>query len=203
MPSTSSGPRQSEAPGLNCQLARIGVCAHRGGLVAPCAGNHEASGEDLLTGTLVRRLGLPGEQGFVDLETGRCSHHAVGHDLVTRAEADEVVEDHCFDRDVEFDPSRTTRARGSIEHGEAIQCALGPQLLDDPNERIGYKNDSKERILQVPNRQDSDEQRAQDDVEASDQVGPKDLAERSTGSFAAEIGFPPSDPLSDFCCAQP
>ena len=98
------GPRQSEAPGLNRQLARIGVCAHRGGLVAPCAGNHEASGEDLLTGTLVRRLGLPGEKGFVDLETGRCSHHAVGHDLVTRAEADEVVEDHCFDRDVEFDP---------------------------------------------------------------------------------------------------
>ena len=46
----------------------------------------------MVAGLLVDRVGLAGEQRFVDLEGGGRAHDAVGGDLVTAAELDQVVE---------------------------------------------------------------------------------------------------------------
>ena len=197
MPSMSSERARREAAGLGGELAGVGVVADRRRLETTRARDDEAAGEHLIAGLLVDRIRLAGEQRLVDLERGCRPHDAVGGDLVTGAELDEVVEHDIVHRDLVHLAVAHDTHLWLAEHGELVEGALGAHLLDDADERIAHQHDAEQRVLRMPDREDHHEQHAQDGVEAREDVRPQDLAEGATRSLAAGVGLAPFDALSD------
>ena len=191
MPSDELGPCEREAAGLGSELAGVGVVADGRRLEAARAGDDEAAGEHLVAGLLVDRIRLAGEQGLVDLERGGRTDDAVGGDLVTGAELDEVVEHDVVDRDLARLAVADDAHPWLAEHRELVERALGAHLLDDADERVAHEDDAEQRVLRMPDREDHHEQHAQDGVEAREDVRPQDLAEGATRALAAGVRLCP------------
>ena len=85
-------------------------------------------------------------------------------------------------------PSRTARRDGCAEHRELVELALGPHLLDDADQRVGDEDEAERgRPGRRPEHQDHHEHRAEDRVEAGEDVGPHDLGERAAGALAGVV----------------
>ena len=146
---------------------------------------------------LVDGVGLAGEQRLVDLERGGRAHDAVGGDLVTGAELDEIVEDDVVHGDLAHVAVAHDAHAWLAEHCKLVEGSLGPQLLDDADERVADQHDAEQRVLRMPHGQDHHEQHAQDGVEAREDVRPEDLAERATRALAGGVRLAPVDALPD------
>ena len=153
----------------------------------PEPGDHEAAREHLVADALSIGVGLAGEQRLVDLEAVADAHDAVGRDLVAGAQLEQVVEHHRpRPRSRRAAPSRTTRGSRRVEHREPVERALGPDLLDDADQRVGDEDDAEQsRPGSAPTDQDDDEHRAEDRVEPGEDVGPDDLAVGAARALAA------------------
>jgi hypothetical protein len=147
-------------------------------------------------------LGLAREQRLVDLQAGGGAHDAIGDDLVAEPQRDQLVEHDLLDRDVAFGGIADDESAGGIQHGEPVEHALGADLLDDPDQRVADEHDPEERILRLPRGEDGDEQRAEDRVEAREEVGAQDLAERAARALAARVGLAERDALGDLGSGQ-
>jgi hypothetical protein len=191
------GPGQREPPGLGGDGAGVGLGPDPGGLEAARPGHDDRAGQHLVAGPLVDRVGLTGQQRLVDLETGGDGDDAVGGHLVAGAHVDEVVEHHRFDRALDHGAVAHHPGEGGGEHGEAVEGALGPHLLDDPDGRVGHEDDPEERVPDVADREDDDEHRAEDGVEPGQYVRPDDLAVGAAGAIAGVVGVTTGDPFGD------
>src|SRR5262249_35534082 len=116
---------------------------------------------------------------------------AVGRDLVARADLDEVVEDDVVDDDFLLVAVAYDSHTWFAEHGEPVEGALGPDLLDDSDERVADQDEAEQGVLRLPDQQDDDEQRPQDRVEAGEDVRPQDLAVGPAGALGGGVRLPP------------
>ncbi len=177
------GAGELELARLRRQLAGVGVATDARGLEPSAPGHHEASRQHLGIGDLVDRVALPGEQRLVDLEAVGGAHDAVARDLVTESQLEQVVEHDRLDRDVlHHAVAHHTRDR-RVEHRELIKGALRPQLLDDPDQRVGDEHDAEQAVLDRTDHDDHGEHRAENGVEPREHVGADDLAQGATGAL--------------------
>ena len=125
---------------------------------------------------------------------------AVGRDLVAGAQLDEVVEHDLLDRDLAGRRRRARRAPAArVEHREPVERALGPDLLHDPDQRVGDEHDAEQsRPGSRPTTRIDDEHRAEDGVEPREDVG-RGRSRRRCGWCARSPSFvePARDALAD------
>ena len=88
------GIHQRELAGLLGKLGGVGLSADLGGSVGTAAGDDEAARHHLVACVFRDRVGLAGEQRFVDLEVGLLDDLTVDDDLIAGPELDDVVENH-------------------------------------------------------------------------------------------------------------
>ena len=68
---------------------------------------------------------------------------------------------------------------GRGQQRELVEGPLGPPLLVDADAGVGHEHDAEQGVLDRPDGQDDDQQRAEDGVEAGEDVGPDDLPQRT------------------------
>ena len=73
-----------------------------------------------------------------------------------------------------------TRAGGG-EQGQPVQRPLGPELLDDADQRVADQHEPEERVLDRAHHQDDREHAAEQGVETREDVRADDLADRAGG----------------------
>ena len=71
---------------------------------------------------------------------------AVGHDLVAPAEHEEVVEHDVLRRHLDHGAVADDASPGCAQHGETVERALGPHLLDDADQRVGDQDEAEESV---------------------------------------------------------
>ena len=194
---------EREPPGLRCEPPRVRIVADTRRLEATAAGHHDAAGEHFVVGRLVDGIGLAGEQRLVDLQPVRFVHLAVARDLVTSADVDEVVDDDLLDRDLDALPVADDSGAGRVEDREPVERALGSVLLDDADQRVRDEHDSEQGVLDRPDDQDHHEHRAEDRVEAGEDVGPDDLADRAARALVGCVDQPTRQAVGHFGRTQP
>ena len=191
------GPRQRKAPRLGGELARVRVRTDCRRLEATGARDHDAARHHLQVDRLVDRVRLARQQRLVDLEAIGGAHDAVGRHLIAGTQLEQVVEHHVLDRNfvqvAVADGARLRRA----EHGQTVQRALGPDLLHDPDQRVGDEHDPEQPVLRLAENQDDDEENTEDRVETSEDVGADDLAVRPARALAGSVRLAARDPLRD------
>ena len=138
-----------------------------------------------------------GEQRLVDLQPVALEHGAVGQDLVPGLQPQHVVEHHVADGDlrdgtVPHDPG----GRG-VQHREAVERPLGPHLLHDADERVPDDHETEQRVGGGADGEDGDEERAEDGVEAGEDVAADDGGERPARLLVDPVDLPRRDPLGD------
>ncbi len=103
----------------------------------------------------------------------------VGDDLVAWREADEIALDDLGDvkpaRLAVTDDGRLRRH----ERRQLVELLLGPELLPDPDARVGDDDPEEERVAPVPERQREDAEREQDRVERRERVRADDRRGRA------------------------
>jgi hypothetical protein len=184
------GPRRREASRFVRQPAGVGVGAHSGGLVSAGSRDDETAREHLRTNAFVDRLRLACEQGFIYLETTRQSNNPVSRNLISRAEAHQIIEDDSVDWDSFLSAVANDGGVRGIKHCEVIKSVFRAQFLNDPDEGIDDEYDTEEGVTQLSHGGDCYEERAENEVEPGEDVGSKNLAHRSARSLTAEIVLP-------------
>ena len=100
-------------------------------------------------------------------------HHFNG--LVTGSEADQVVEDHDLHGHVVFHPVPHDPGAGRVQHGQPVERALGPHLLDHADRGVRQDDAHEQPVLPLPGDEDQHEQRGEQSVEDGEDVRPHDL----------------------------
>ena len=132
------------------------------------------------------------------------AHDAVGRHLVAGGAAEQVVEHHVGDRArPRSAPSRTTRARGALSTASRSRVRLARTSCTMPIAELTTTTMPKSPFCQRPVGQDEHEQRDQDAVEAGEDVGADDLADRAAGPHATWRWCGRGHPLGDAGRGQP
>ena len=194
---------EGELLGLLSQLGRVGLTADPGRPVRPGAGDDEAARHHRIPRRLDDRVGLPGQQRLVDLETGGAQRGAVHDDLVAAGQVQHVVLDdlvgpHLGQHAVPVGP------RGRFaDDGEVVERALGPDLLHDSDQRVGHDHETEQRVVVRADPQDRHQQRAEQSVERGEDVRPDDVGGGAAGPGGHVVDEPLLDPALDLCRRQP
>jgi hypothetical protein len=159
---------------------RVGVGTNRGGLKCAAARHDDAARHHLVVHRFHDRVGLSGEERFVDFETFSLYHLAVRGHLVAGFQHDDVIEHDLANRDVDRLPLASHVGHGSVEQRETIERALGPILLHDADQGVEDHDEPEQRVLHLPGDEHDNKQRAQDGVEARKDVGSDDGGKRTT-----------------------
>ncbi len=154
-PVRSSRVDQGEPAGLLGQPGRVRLATDPGGGERAGPGHHEAAGEHLVARLFDDRVGLAGEQGFVDLQPVGFGDRAVDHDLVARSQFDQIVEDDVGCGDFDRLPVPAYHRSGRAEDGQSVQGSLGPQFLDHPDQGVGDDHSAEEGVLRWVRRPES------------------------------------------------
>jgi hypothetical protein len=192
-----------EPPRLRRQLPGVRLGAHPGRLVAARPGHHEAARQQLIARLLVYRLGLPGQQRLISLQARAVPHHPVRHQLIAGAQVDQIIGDQLLDGDLARRAVAEHPDPRRAEHGEPVQRPLGPQLLPDPDQRVGDQHDAEQGVLRLADHHDHGQQHAQKQVEPGQDVRAQDLAGRPAGPLPARVRQPARAPVGDLDAAQP
>ena len=125
----------------------------------------EAAAHELIAGTLVNRVALTGEQALVHVALAR-DNDRVGRDLVSPAQADQVVEHELVE--LEFDLPIVANRDGALrgEQCELVHHALGAQGLHDADTSVEEHDPQKGQVLPGAGQ---DDERGQDDVDEVEQ----------------------------------
>jgi len=192
-----------KAPRLRRQLRRVRLGAHPGRLIIARPGDHETARQQAITGPLVHRLGLAGQQRLISLQARAGPHDPVGDQLVTGAHIDQIIGDHLVDGDLPRRAVADHPDAGRADHGEPVERPLGAQLLPDADQRVGDQHDAEQRVLRLAHGQDHRQQDAQEQVEPGQDVRPQDVGDRTAGVLPARVRQPARDPLGNLGAAQP
>ncbi len=98
-------------------------------------------------------IGFAGEKGFVDLEAVGDPEAAVGDDLIAGPEPEDVAEHDLLDGDLEIVAVADDPGPGDVEHGQPVEGALGPDLLDDADQGVPHHDQAEEGVLPCPGEQ--------------------------------------------------
>ncbi len=172
------GARERELLRLSGQARHVGIRADLGHPGPSRTGDHEAAGHELVARLLHDGIRLAGEQRLVDLQRIATDDLAVGDDLAARAELHDVVEHDLVDAElVDLAVADDQRLRGR-QHRELVERVLGPQLLDDPDQRVGDDHEAEEGVLPRAAEQHDRQQDPHEQVEAREDVRPDDVRHR-------------------------
>ena len=151
-----------EGGGLRHELVGETRQADLLGLVVAATGHAEAAREQRVAVVLDDQVRLAGEQGLVDLHAACAEHGAVDHDLVAWVQVEEVAEHDLGWVEVAQFAVAQHRRLGPHEDGDAVHHALGADLLDEADHRVGGDHgDDDEGVERLP----QDEQQDAHDVE--------------------------------------
>ena len=125
----------------------------------------KAAAHELIAGTLVDRVALAGEQALVHMALAR-DNDRVGRDLVSPAQADQVVEHELVE--LEFDLPIIANRDGAFrgEQRELVHHALGAQGLHDTDARVEKHDPQEGQVLPSASQ---DDERGQDDIDQVEQ----------------------------------
>ena len=139
--------------GLGREALGEALGPHRLDDVLAGAGDAVGAREQGLARLPLHRLALPGQDRLVDGEAARHQHGSVGDHLVARLQPHDVPGDDAFDGQLrDRAVAAHARLRGDQER-EPVENALGADLLDDPDERVGHDHATEERIARVAQRE--------------------------------------------------
>ncbi len=182
---------------LDGELGRVGVGTHPTGDELPGSGHDETARPTLVTRVLRNRVGLTRQQRLVDLQSRRLDDFTIDDDLVAGFQHQQVVEHHLSDRDFHRPAVPHCGRLRSTQESEAIECALGSQLLNDADRRVDDHHRPEERILYRGHDEDDHEQHRQDQVEAREDVVLQDGFRRTTGALGHDVELAGRHPLGD------
>lgn len=123
------------------------------------------------------RVGLPGEQGLVDLQVLGLGDLAVDHHLVAGPELHQIAEDDPGGGDARRDTVPADDRSGLTDDGEPVQGLLGTPFLEDPDAGVGDDHEAEQPVLDRADHQDDQEEHADDGVEAGEDVRPHDFGQ--------------------------
>jgi hypothetical protein len=149
------------------------------GDVAARAGRREAAGEHLVPRALADDVRLAGQLGFVEADRAR-GQATVKHDLIARAELDEVAHDELLRPDLANIAAADDRGRGPGQQGDVVEGSLCAHLLHDADDDVGRDNEHRDkRIDRSADRDERDRERDQDVVDEGEDVLAQDLCVRA------------------------
>ena len=147
-----------EADGVHDLRARFFVLARLGGegvevrRLADFVGAGAAgaacdvgAGVECFAGRLFDGDGLAGQEGLVDFRDA-VQEDAVGGDLLSRFEQDDVVEDDVAHADLDAYAVAHDLGGRRDEHGEAVDLFFGEDLLNDPDEEVCREDGDEEEL---------------------------------------------------------
>jgi hypothetical protein len=82
-----------------------------------------------------------------------------------------------------------------VEDGQAVERALGPQLLAHADGGVEEEDEAEGGIGQAAGGQHGQVERGEDGVEAGEDVGPQDLQERAAGAVVDGVDLSGHHPL--------
>ena len=168
--------RSSECTRRNLRASAASSCAYacsptRVARRAPAPGDREAARQDLVARALRHGHGLAREQRLVDLEAVGGQQRAVRRHLVARRAAPRRRRGRCPPaRTSATAPSRTHACEGGGQQREPVERPLGADLLHDADGGVDHHHEAEERVSRRPREQHRDDEHAQDEVEAREDV---------------------------------
>jgi hypothetical protein len=196
------GTDQAEPLRVRLEPDRVRVPADRGGTCATAPGDDEAARHQVITSLLGHRLGLAGQQRLIQLQPVGLQHAGIHRDLVAASQLKDVVQHDLVRIDLRCRAvAHHARPRGGQDR-EAIQRALGMQLLGHPDSRIHHQHHTEQPVLRRPDDQDHHEQRAEDRVEPGQHIGTQDLQHGATRRGRSHIDLAGGYPLPDLLRRQ-
>ena len=187
---------EGELARLFGQLGRVCIAADLGGAVCTAARGNKTARQHLLATRLVNRIGLTGEQRFVDLECSRPDHLTFADYLVTGSEFDNIVEHNIFGRHRHGDAVTPDHGLGLTHDGQSVERALGADLLDDADTAVRDDQQSEHAVDDRTRREHDHQQHGQDRVDASEDVAANDVLDRAGRPVRYIVGLSRRDP----CC---
>ena len=191
-----------EAAGLARQPVGVGPLAHGGGAHEPLPRRDRGARQDPGARGGAHGVGLPGEDGLVDLQPVGGQELAVGGDLLPAAQPHDVVQDDVRHVDVGLAPVAPDVGGGRLEDAEAVQGALGADLGEGARGRVEHQHEAEQRVHPLPHEEHHDQGGAQDGVEDGQQVGPQDRRRRARAGLPVGVGQPLSHALAHLGGAQ-
>jgi len=126
-----------ELGGLGRELVGEALEADLLGLVVAAARHAEAAREQRIAGMLGHEVRFAGEQRLVHFHAALADHRAIDDHLVAGVQVEDVAEHHLGRVEV-LHPALPHHARlGPHEDGDAVHHALGADLLDEADDRVG------------------------------------------------------------------
>ena len=189
--------REGEPAGFLGQSHGVRGAAHAGGAVPARTRRYEGSRQHFVARRLQGRIRLAGQQGFVDLQPRGLERLAVHDDLVSRAEIQDVVQNHLRNGDLTLDTVAKDAGVRCRQHGEPVQRSLRPKLLHDPDQRVRDQHEAEQRVAELAHQQDHHEHRAEQGVEPGEQIRPDDLRDGPRGCGRHVVRSAGRDALGD------
>ena len=104
---------------------------------------------------------------------------AVGDDLVSRLDAQQVTRRDLVDGNGSRDPVANDGCSGRDERSEAVERALRADLLRDPDRRVREQDAEEERVLPLAKHERRSAGDGEDEVEDREDVGADDARVRA------------------------
>ena len=191
------GARLGELLGLCGEARGEGVSTHARGDVETRSRNDEGPGHHGVSGRLVDRVRLAGEEALVDLQALGLDDLPVDDELVARPEDDEIVEDDLHGPHVHVLAVAAHHRPGLADDRQLRQGSACPVLLDDADQGVGHDDEPEEGVLEGRHEPHDDPQRADEGVEPREGVGADDAREAAAAGIRCVVGLTARHALGD------
>ncbi len=152
------------------------------GLVVAAAGGAEAAREQGVAVGLEDEVGLTGEERLVDLEPALAAHAPVDDYLVAGAQAEQVADHDLRGVDLALGAVAHDRRLGARQDRDAVDGALGADLLKEADERVGQDHADGDEGVEVAAEDDEEDPEAEVEVvDEVEDVGADDLLVGAAG----------------------
>ena len=164
------------APCLGDDAARVAEAPHRRHPAPAGAGPHRAARENCVPRMFEHGTRLARDEGLVHLQRAGLEHPHVHHGLVPTRQLDHIVEDDPVRRHADPLPVPEHPACGGGDDRQAVEGALGAQLLDQGDEDVENQDRAEGRVLEGPHQQAHGEQPGEERVHRCEDVVAHDVA---------------------------
>ena len=182
---------------LGCQLGGVGVEPNLRRPVGAAAGHDERPAHDARADVLGFWVGLAGEQRLIDLEVVGLDHHPVDDHLVAGPDLDDVIDDDLV-AVKGGEPTVAAHLRTRLtHHRQRVEGTFGPQLLDDPDRRVGDDEHAERGVDDRARADDDDEEHEQDRIDTGEDVRPHDVGGAASAAGREGVDLAAGDAFGD------